>query len=85
MIGGLIWKRATKYGALASLIIPGVLVPIYQFTPLLNWSTFGFLYNIPLLALSIGLFVGVSLVTSPPPKEHTDQYFRVLDQVYGRK
>ncbi len=36
MIGGLIWKRATKYGALASLIVPSILVPVYQFTPLLN-------------------------------------------------
>jgi len=85
MIGGLIWKRATKYGALASLVIPGVLVPLYQFTPYLHWSTFGFLYNIPVLVLSSVLFVVISLLTPPLEKEYTDQYFRVLDQVYKGK
>ena len=85
MIGGLIWKRATKYGALASLIVPSILVPVYQFTPLLNWSTFGFLYNIPVLILSTGLFFVVSLLTPAPDKKHTDDYFHVLDQVYHKK
>jgi SSS family solute:Na+ symporter len=85
MIGGLIWKRATKYGALASLIIPSILVPIYQFTTLLNWSTVGFLYNIPVLVLSVSLFFVVSLLTRPADKKYTDEYFHVLDQVYLRK
>ncbi len=83
MIGGLTWKRANKFGALASLIIPGLLVPVYQFTSVLNWSTFGFLYNIPVLGLSILLFVFVSLLTRPGDKKYTDQYFLVLDEVYG--
>ena len=85
MIGGLIWKRATKYGALASLIVPSILVPVYQFTPLLNWSTFGFLYNIPILILSTGLFFAVSLLTPAPDKQYTDDYFQILDQVYHKK
>jgi len=85
MIGGLIWKRANKFGALASLIIPSLFVPIYQFTPLLNWSCFGFLYNIPVLALSVILFIGVSLLTPPPDRGQTDEYFLPLDQVYRGK
>jgi SSS family solute:Na+ symporter len=85
MIGGLIWKRGSKHGALASLIIPGILIPVYQFTPILNWSTFGFLYNIPVLILSAVLFIGVSLLTSSPGKAYTDEYFQILDRVYGRR
>jgi len=85
MIGGLIWKKATKYGALASIGVPGLLVPIYQFTDLLQWTTFGFLYNIPVLVLSTFLFVVVSLLTPPLPKNYTDEFFGVLDQVYLKK
>ncbi len=85
MIGGLIWKRANKYGALASIIIPSILVPIYQFTPYLNWSTFGFLYNIPVLLLSTILLVVVSLLTPPLDKRYTENYFAILDETYRRK
>lgn len=84
MIGGLVWKRANRYGALASIIIPSILVPIYQFTPYLNWSTFGFLYNIPVLILSTLLLVVVSLLTPPLDRQYTDQFFRVLDETYQR-
>jgi SSS family solute:Na+ symporter len=84
MIGGLIWKRANRYGALASLLIPAALVPIYQFTPYLNWSTFGFLYNIPVLVLSTILFIAVSLLTPAPDREQTDRFFQILDETYRR-
>ncbi len=84
MIGGLIWKRANRYGALASIIIPSILVPIYQFTPYLKWSTFGFLYNIPILFLSTLLFIVVSLLTPPPDHQHTSYFFSVLDEAYAR-
>ena len=85
MIGGLVWKRATKYGALASIVIPSILVPIYQFTDLLKWSTFGFLYNIPVLVVSTGLFLTVSWLTAPVEKTYTDDFFGVLDRVYRRE
>lgn len=84
MIGGLIWKRANRYGALASIIIPSILVPIYQFTPYLKWSTFGFLYNIPILFLSTLLFIVVSLLTPAPDHQHTSQFFSILDEAYAR-
>jgi SSS family solute:Na+ symporter len=85
MIGGLVWKRATKYGALASIVIPSILVPVYQFTDLLQWSTFGFLYNIPVLLVSVGLFLSVSWLTAPMEKGYSDDFFGPLDRVYRRE
>lgn len=85
MIGALIWKRATKYGALASLVIPAMLVPVYQFTDVLSWSTFGFSCNIPLLLLSVFLLVTVSLLTAKEDDPHREGFFEVLDNVFGKK
>jgi len=85
MVGGLYWRRSTKYGALASLIIPAILVPIYQFTNILKWTQFGFLPNIPLLIISTLLFVGISLITSPPNKEVIDRFFDLFDRIYLKK
>jgi SSS family solute:Na+ symporter len=84
MIGGLMWKRANKYGAMASLVIPTLLVPVFEFTEMLKWCQFGFLYNVPILALSVSLLVTVSLLTPPPDRKATDDFFAVLDKVYNK-
>lgn len=81
LLGGLHWKRSTGWGAVASLVVPGALLPLYYFTPYLNWSAFGFLPVVPLLTLAIVLFVGVSLLTAPPPPEVTHRFFPDMSQV----
>jgi SSS family solute:Na+ symporter len=81
MIGGLYWKRSTAAGALASMVIPNLLLPLYYFTPYFQWSTLGFLPVIPLLILSIVLLVGVSLLTEPPPAETSDRFFSLFSRL----
>jgi SSS family solute:Na+ symporter len=85
MVGGLYWRRSTKYGALTSLIVSAVLVPVFQFTDVFTCLQFGFLPNIPLLVIATGLFVFVSLLTVPSGQENTDRFFAPLDRVYSRK
>jgi len=84
MLGGLIWKGATKYGALASLIVPALLLPVYQFTGMLSWSTFGFSCNIPLLALSVFLLVTVSLLTGKCSGTAPAGFFQPIEEVFGK-
>ena len=84
MIGGLVWKKATKYGALVSLVVPVLLLPVYQFTDILSWSTMGFSYNIPLLALSLFLFISVSLLTSKPGDGERNDFFAPLESVFRK-
>lgn len=82
MIGGLYWRRSTKYGALASIIVPFILLPFYFFTPYLNWSTFGFLPVFPLLLLSLFLFFAVSLLTPPPSEKATRRFYDLYEGLY---
>lgn len=84
MIGALVWRGATKYGALASLVVPALLLPVYQFTDILSWSTFGFSCNIPLLTLSVFLFIAVSFLTSHRSDPDREGIFEILDGVFRK-
>lgn len=84
MIGALVWRGATKYGALASLVVPALLLPVYQFTDILSWSTFGFSCNIPLLALSVFLFIAVSFLTSHGSDPDSEGFFEILNGVFRK-
>ena len=70
VVGGVIWKRATKQGAIAAMV-GGVLV-----TGL--WKAFGneLIYPvIPGFLVSILAYVVVSLLTQPPPESAWKPYF----------
>ncbi|AXT20113.1 hypothetical protein D7030_03060 [Flavobacteriaceae bacterium AU392] len=70
VVGGILWKRATKYGAIASMI-GGVLV-----TGL--WKAFGSELIYPVLPgfiVSVLCYVLFSLVTKPPPDSAWKPYF----------
>lgn len=70
VVGGVLWRRATKEGA-ASAMIGGV-------TATFAWEAWGSAAIEPALpgvAVSLLLFVGVSLVTPPPPREALEPYF----------
>jgi SSS family solute:Na+ symporter len=60
VVGGLYWKRATKYGAIAS-ILAGEGVVLLSYFRLIRWP--GVLPVIPVLATAILVLVGVSLLT----------------------
>lgn len=70
VVGGVLWRRATKEGAAAAMI-GGV-------TATFAWEAWGSATIEPALpgvAVSLLLFVGVSLITPPPPLEALRPYF----------
>ena len=92
IIGGLYWKRATKWGALAALIVGGgtqIVLIIYEIfwlhasldtiSPFL--TEHGVLVGLTLSAI---IFVGVSLATPPTERIRLAPFFpEVADQVFG--
>lgn len=84
LLSAFLWKRATKEGAVAS-IITGASVTITWTYFLPSWSGFvdlsPFLQELtyPAATLSICALVIVSLFTPPPEKEDLDQFFDETD------
>ena len=84
LLAAFLWKRATKEGAVAS-IITGASVTIIWTYFLPSWSGFSglspFLQELtyPAATLSIFALVIVSLFTPPPEKEDLDQFFDETD------
>ena len=80
LLAAFLWKRATKEGAVAS-IITGASVTIIWTYILPSWSGFGglspFLQELtyPAATLSIFALVIVSLLTPKPEKEELNQFF----------
>jgi len=70
VVGGVLWRRATREGA-ASAMVGGV-------TATFLWEAYGAASVEPVLCgflVSATLFVGVSLVTPPPPPSALEPYF----------
>jgi Na+/proline symporter len=70
VVGGVLWRRATKEGAIAAMV-GGVTVTVL-------WELFGFSIVDPVLPgflCSALLMVVVSLMTPPPPPSATAPYF----------
>ena len=70
VVGGVLWKRATREGAIASMI-GGVTVTML-------WKIFGFSFIDPVLPgfiSSLLLMIGVSILTPPPPDKAINPYF----------
>jgi SSS family solute:Na+ symporter len=93
IIGGLYWKRANRWGAMAALIAGGgtqiILISYEQFwlkQPLDSISPYltehGVLVGLTLSALC---FVGVSLATRPEPEIHLAAFFpEIAEKVFCR-
>jgi Na+/proline symporter len=72
VVGGVLWRRATREGAATSMV-GGV-------TATFLWEVYGSASIEPALPgfiVSALLFVGVSLLTPPPPPGAVEPYFRV--------
>jgi SSS family solute:Na+ symporter len=94
IIGGLFWKRATKWGALAAVIVGGgtqialisyetffLRAPLDSISPML--TEHGVLVG---LSLSAFFFVGVSLATRPPEMIRLAPFFPdVAEKVFARE
>ena len=65
IVGAFFWRRGTAAGAIASIVIAGIGVTGLQVT---GYDPLGIPASVWALAVSVLLFVGVSLVTRPPPE-----------------
>ncbi len=78
----LYWRRLTKTGAIWSLIVGAILVPVYFFT---NWlPTFGFLPIVPVIVVSTIVMVVVSYLTKPE-YDMADKHLNELKKYYHNK
>ncbi len=74
VVGGVIWKRANKQGAIAAMV-GGV-------TTSMIWEVLGEPGIEPILPgflVALVLFVGVSLFTAPPKEETVEKYFEKIE------
>lgn len=70
ILGAFFWKGATWQGALSAIIGSSLVV-------IVSMAIYGFGSNLPIiygLIASLVLFVGVSLITGPPPREKLEQW-----------
>jgi solute:Na+ symporter, SSS family len=70
ILGAFFWKGATWQGALSAIVGSSLVV-------VASMALYGFGSNLPIiygLATSLVLFVGVSIVTGPPPREKLERW-----------
>ena len=83
ILGGILWSRANRWGALASLIV--ALVTNFSLYHLRNQRLDHWDADVFFVALLAGVItlVVVSLITSPEPKEKTESFFGRLETPTG--
>ena len=82
LVGGILWKRATKQGALAGMVGgTAYLVLGFVYRPVL----LGLNAAIPTLLVNMVLFVGVSLLTRPPNEVITRMFFDEVEAFLAKK
>lgn len=84
MIAALYWNRTNPYGVCSALFIPAVLLHLWYFGGLPEWSTFGFMPVVPSFFLAAFLVVVVSLLTPEPSPEQKAKTFGFFRKVFGR-
>ena len=73
----LFWRRANKYGAIASMISGGVMVFLWKYVISNLGGIFDIYELLPAFLTGCIFMVVVSLLTSEPEKEITDEYDKV--------
>ena len=86
LLAAFLWKRATKEGAIASIITGASITIIWTYF-LPGWSRFGELHpflqelTYPAAGLSILVLIVVSIMTPAPPKSVYNQFFNDSDNI----
>ncbi|MBW1713511.1 MAG: sodium:solute symporter family protein [Deltaproteobacteria bacterium] len=78
LAGGLYWKRATKAGAIVSMLAAEVFL-ILQWSKLITMPKWGIHAGVWAMILGVLLFIVVSLLTKPAPKEVIDKFFNIFE------
>ena len=74
MLTALFWKRSNKWGALAGLIVGGIMVFVWKFAVRPMGGALDIYELLPAFICALAAIVIVSLVTAPPAKEITDEF-----------
>ncbi len=82
MLFGVWWKRANKYGCIASMVVG---IGYYLLSTAVPALSFGVLPLIPSLVIALIAMVGVSLVTPKPDDAVIDVWFGVGKSVVSGK
>jgi len=86
LLAAFFWKRATKEGAVASIITGATVTLVWTYI-LPHWGGFKGLHpflqelTYPAAGLSVLMLVGVSLLTPAPPREVWSQFFNDSDTI----
>jgi sodium/proline symporter len=78
MLAALFWKRSNKYGAMAGMIAGGIMVFAWKFGIAKLGGIFAIYELLPAFVTALIAIVIVSLATSAPEKEITDEYEKVM-------
>lgn len=74
MLFSLFWKRTNRYGALAGMLVGGVMVFIWHYLIAPIGGIWGIYELLPAFLLSSITIVVVSLLTAPPAKEIVEEF-----------
>ena len=74
MLFSLFWKRTNRNGALAGMIVGGVMVFIWKYLIAPLGGLFGIYELLPAFLCSAAAIVVVSLLTTPPSQEIVDEF-----------
>ena len=74
MLFALFWKRSNKYGALAGMVVGGVMVFVWKYLIAPMGGAWAIYELLPAFILSSITIVVVSLLTAPPEKEIVEEF-----------
>ena len=74
MLASLFWKRANKYGALAGMLVGGIMVFVWKYLIAPMGGVWAIYELLPAFILSGIAIVVVSLLTSAPDKEIVEEF-----------
>jgi Na+/proline symporter len=82
LAGGLYWRRATKAGAIVSMLASEAFL-VLLWTKTITMPALGIHNGVWAMLLGVVLYVGVSLATQPPPEEVVRKFFDLYDEPTG--
>ena len=81
MLPSLFWRRTNKYGAIAGLLVGGVMIFVWKFAVRPLGGALDIYELLPAFICALIAIIVVSLVTPAPSKEITDEFDEVAAEV----
>ena len=81
MLAALFWKRSNKWGALAGMLAGGIMVFVWKFCISKLGGAWAIYELLPAFLTAAAAIIIVSLVTSKPEKEITDEFDAVCSEL----